>query len=259
MPDETRRELARRTAKGGIQNEQEVADKFNNWENDPFAREWLNIMMYDLEEIDNVQAIQFGGKSYKSDVLVTVKIIHKNKKNKAPVISVENIQVKLVSGKSGSNQVERKHVSSYEIPWHMPPEIKRTLQYFCGEIQPYRKDTRKLKRMYMDEMSEEERDGLRIYLEKYMVMIISDIIRGRGRFAAEWILVIHKYEGYRWILKSINEAINHYVGDHNVEFTNNGGIRIGNITLQRKGGDSGKESANMMQFKANPLVLFRND
>lgn len=87
-------------------------------------------------------------------------------------------------------------------------------------------------------------------------MIISDIIRGRGRFAAEWILVVHKYQGYKWVLKSINEAINHYVGDCTAEFTAQGGIRLGNITLQRKGGDNGADSANMLQFKADPLGLF---
>jgi hypothetical protein len=57
-----------------------------------------------------------------------------------------------------------------------------------------------------------------------MVMIISDITRGRGRFAVEWILVIQEYKDkqgnnhFNDILLSINEAINYYVGDHTVDF-----------------------------------------
>ena len=33
-------------------------------------------------------------------------------------------------------------------------------------------------------------------------------------------------------------------------------IKIERITMQRKGGDGGKKSANMLQFKINPAELF---
>ena len=42
-------------AKGGFENEQCVADKFNNWQNDADAQQWLRIMMYNLDEIEYVQ------------------------------------------------------------------------------------------------------------------------------------------------------------------------------------------------------------
>ncbi len=35
-----------------------------------------------------------------------------------------------------------------------------------------------------------------------------------------------------------------------------GNIKIGNITMQRKGGDSGRKTAQMLQFKRNPAELF---
>ena len=69
-------------------------------------------------------------------------------------------------------------------------------------------------------------------------------------------LAVHKHQGYRWKLVSINEAINHYVGDHKVEYTHQGGIRLGGVTMQRKGGDNGERTANQLQFKANPLSIF---
>ena len=47
-------------AKGGFNNEQEVADKFNNWKNDLDAQKWLEIMMYNLSEITSVHAEKIG-------------------------------------------------------------------------------------------------------------------------------------------------------------------------------------------------------
>ena len=46
-----------RTAKGGFDNEKIVADKFKNWKNDEDAQEWLKIMGYKLEEIQELKAI----------------------------------------------------------------------------------------------------------------------------------------------------------------------------------------------------------
>ena len=36
-------------AKSGFRNEDEVTDKFNNWENDTDARQWLSVTMYNAD------------------------------------------------------------------------------------------------------------------------------------------------------------------------------------------------------------------
>lgn len=90
-------------AKGGFNNEQEVADKFNNWKNDVDAQKWLEIMMYNLDEIESVRAVKFGGRGYKSDVFIRIEIAKKLRENEPEPL--ENIQVKLVSGDKGFNQV----------------------------------------------------------------------------------------------------------------------------------------------------------
>jgi hypothetical protein len=41
----------------------------------------------------------------------------------------------------------------------------------------------------------------------------------------------------------------------NVSITERGNIRIGKITVQRKGGDAGRETAKMLQFKINPAEI----
>ena len=248
-------ERASQTAKGGFANEKEVAAKFTNWKHDADAQEWLKIMMYDLNQIVSVEGIEFGQRGYKADVLVSVGVKIKKKSANKIVESIAKIQVKLVSSKTGSNQIERKYVDDYKQLWHIPDNIADTLKHFSGELPP-KEGCSAPNRMYMNEFSEAEREDLRQFLKSKMVMIVSDIMRGRGRFAAEWMLTVHKYHGYRWKLVSINEAINHYVGDHQVEFTSQGGIRMGGITLQRKGGDGGRSTANQLQFKANPLSIF---
>lgn len=57
----------------------------------------------------------------------------------------------------------------------------------------------------------------------------------------------------KWALKSINEVVNFYNGK--IAFTPKGSLKIGKITMQRKGGDNGRESAKMLQFKLNPCEI----
>ena len=49
--------------------------------------------------------------------------------------------------------------------------------------------------------------------------------------------------------------MNHF-GNGDIVITPRGSLQIGRITMQRKGGDGGRETANMLQFKINPAELF---
>ncbi|MEQ1762789.1 MAG: hypothetical protein ABL984_06525 [Pyrinomonadaceae bacterium] len=44
-----------------------------------------------------------------------------------------------------------------------------------------------------------------------------------------------------------------------MEITRAGNLKIGRITMQRKGGDGGRETAKMLQFKINPALLIAKD
>lgn len=251
MPRMTGRDIAL----GGYQNEQDVCDKFNNWQNDEDAKEWLELMMYDLDDIDHVHAEKIGMRGYKSDVNVVINVTIARRH----LVTVENIQVKLVSTSQGFNQVDKRKVEKYVEKWHIPDDVIMLLKYYDGELSPYREGTRSDIRMFADEFTDDEQSALIGFFQKNLIMIISDVIRGRGRFAAEWTLVINKSNGYRWKLMAVNEAINIYAGDLKAEITQQGNFRLGNIRLQRKGGDNGAETANMLQFKSNPMILFEQD
>lgn len=53
----------------------------------------------------------------------------------------------------------------------------------------------------------------------------------------------------------MNVCLN-YFGNDEIIITKQGNFRIGKITMQRKGGDGGRDTAKMLQFKINPAELF---
>lgn len=236
------------TAKDGFKNEQNICDKFNNWLHDNEAKQWLSIMQYDLDKIEYVKAVVLHG--YKSDVNVQVKIKLKS------AIDIENIQVKLVSNKRGFNQVDKRWLSHYREMWNIPDNIFKLLQHYTGELKPYKGNVRDNRRMFIDEFTAIEQALLLEWITQNKTLILSDIIKGRGQFCAEWVLVAQKLDNNaRWILVNINQALQHYANG-NVKISPKGSIYIGNVTMQRKGGDGGRNTANMLQFKLDPTQLF---
>ncbi len=110
--------------------------------------------------------------------------------------------------------------------------------------------------MFLDEFHIDNQQLILKFFSSNKPLIVNDILRGRGPLAAEWILVAQKVVSEaRWILQPMNIAINHY-SSGDVELSPRGSLKIGRITVQRKGGDSGRPSANMLQFKIDPTELF---
>ncbi len=163
--------------------------------------------------------------------------------------------MKLVSQAAGFNQIDKRWVSTYTELWQMPLTIETLFKRFTGEIEPTGK-TRDARRTFVDEFTATERECLLAFLEQNRTLIITDILKGRGKFSAEWFLVILKDDGHeRWTLEPMNVVLN-FFGHGPIEITARGSIRIGQITVQRKGGDNGRDSAKMLQFKINPALLF---
>ncbi len=242
--------LGSKTAKAGFSNEDDIVEKFNNWVEDEDAKEWLSIMGYKLEEIEKILAIKIHG--FKTDVQVQISIFLKE------AISAENISIKLVSNPQGFNQIDKRKVEKYIEMWTLPESIATGLKYFTGELAPNKTDVRDSRRMFLDELNEDVRNDILDFFTENKFLIVSDIIKGRGKLSAGWMMVALKIdETTKWTLKSINHALNLF-GNGDVTITKQGNLRIGKITMQRKGGDGGRESAKMLQFKINPVELFKS-
>lgn len=239
------------TAKGGFKNEKDVIARFNKWQKDETAKKWLNAMGYNISDIEYVKAVKVRGQ-YKADVQVRVRIIIKLKHQE----DLQNLQVKLVSNPTGFNQIDKRWVEKYVELWNIPAEIAKSLRLFTGELKPTLKKLKDSRRMLLTEMDEEDQEKIINFFEKNKILVISDLLKGRGEFSADWILVILKIAGVgSWVLKSINEAMNVF-GQGDVVITPKGSLHIGKIGMQRKGGDRGRDTANMLQFKINPVELF---
>lgn len=236
------------TAKDGFRNEDDIVKKFNDWKKDKDAQAWLILMKYNFSEIEYVEAVKISG--FKTDVQVQVTI----KLKKA--IDVENLQVKLVSNPKGFNQIDKRWVDKYVEMWSIPNNIVSILKRYTGAEKPSIKKPKDKRRMFANEFAWHEQKAMIKWLNKNQSLIVSDILKGQGKFAAEWMLVAQKInKNARWILKSMNFCLN-FFGNGEIEITTRGNFKIGRITMQRKGGDGGRDTAKMLQFKINPAELF---
>lgn len=246
--------LGSKTAKGGFRNEDEVIKKFNNWKNDKVAQDWLIAMNYVINEIEFVKAVKIGG-NFKTDVQVQVTIKLKE------AIDCENLSIKLVSNPQGFNQIDKREIDKYIEMWNIPSDVEIILKLFTGKTEPRNKDDLKdPRRMLLTEISQEDQDKIVSFFNRNKILIVSDVLKGRDKFSADWMLVILKKDStsYEWALKDINTVMNIF-GKGDVRITKQGSMKIGEIGMQRKGGDNGRESAKMLQFKINPCLLFKEN
>lgn len=272
-----------KAAKGGFDNEIEVCRKFNNWRKDSVAQAWLAIMGFDLDEIDNIKAVnvpvnisrynlhiyhvnanEFENMRYKkADVQVQVRLIISIN----GTLRIENISVKKVSGGEGFNQVDKRTVDSYQEMWRFDDEIALALKVFSGEINPSQgrnilkvsvdllKDQGK-RRAFFDEINSYYVDKIIDFFERNKLLVIADVLKGRGGLSAGWILVTSydsRYDTTTWTLKDINTAMN-FFGQGKVRLSPQGSLCVGKITMQRKGGTP---DPTKIQFKIKPSQLLK--
>ncbi len=236
-------QLGSQTAKNGFKNEQDICERFHNWQNDEVSQNWLVIMGYNLSQIKTVKAVILHG--YKADINLQVFVFYQE------AVDVRNIQVKLVSNKKGFNQIDKRWVKTYQELWGFDDNICQILQYFTGELKRNNQ-----KRLFISDFNKNEQDVLLQWFKDNKILVLSDILRGRGEFSAEWVLVAQKIsENACWILKNINEVLQHY-GHGELTISPKGSLKIGRVIMQRKGGDNGRPTANMLQFKIDPTELF---
>lgn len=86
------------------------------------------------------------------------------------------------------------------------------------------------------------------------MLVLCDILQGRGGLSADWFLVTRSDDKkIDWVLSDINNVIDIF-SEGEVRLSPRGSLKIGKITIQRKGGTPDPTS---LQFKINPLELFK--
>lgn len=233
------------TAKNGFKNEDTIRDKFNAWQTDEDAKKWLEIMGFKLNEIQNVSAYKPHG--YKADVEVKIKTKTEEK--------TLGISIKLVSSLTGFNQIDKRWLATYVKMWKIPKDVEEALKLFLGETPP-NKPSKEPNRMFLNELDKESQAKVIDFFTKNKQEIVSDLLKGDGEFFAPWLMVAQKESVINRVkLVKIEDAIS-YFSEGNVELTSRGNLKIGRITMQRKGGDGGRDTAKQLQFKMNPAELF---
>jgi len=271
-------ELGSKTAKGGFANEKAICRKFNAWEKDIEAHEWLKIMGYDITKLDSVKAIQVPTRIKRSDLSkfgvseeeyeqfvrfkkadAQIRIIIKI----GNILKIENLSLKKANSDADYNQIDKRTVDFYQEMWRFDNEITLWLKLFTGEILP--KSQKKLigkikpkdkRRLFLTEMPEVIQKKIIQFFKENKILVVSDIIKGRGGLSAGWMLVtrLNKQEKTTtWILKDINTVMN-YFGSDDVEISLRGSLHIGKIAMQRKGGTP---DPTKLQFKIKPCQLFK--
>ncbi len=238
-------EIGSSTAKNGFKNEDEIRDKFNNWKTDEDARTWLAAMNYRIRDIESIAATKPHGE--KADVEVRVK----TKKGETK----EGISIKLVSSPNGFNQIDKRWLAHYVKMWKIPANVESALKLFVGETPPT-KGSRDPNRMYLNELDAATQQAVIEFFTANRAKILHDLFSGDGVHAAGWVMVALKStDKPRWVLRSDADTIK-FFGEGKIEITRAGNLKIGRITVQRKGGDGGRDTAKMLQFKINPALLF---
>lgn len=240
-------ERGSQTAKDGFKNEDEIRDKFIAWRTDEDARAWLTILGYDPEKIESVEAAKPSGD--KSDVVVRIKF-------KDGTTSRNGISIKLVSSPTGFNQIDKRWLRQYAAMWKMPEDVVKAMRLYLGEDPPTGK-SRRPERMFINEFDADVQLSIVEFFTANKDRIIADLIRGSGPNAADHFMVAWKPGKQRaaWKLVTSDAAIK-FFGEGRVEITRAGNLKLGRITMQRKGGDGGRDTAKMLQFKLNPTQLF---
>lgn len=277
MDDEERIVLGSQTAKSGFENEDLIINMFNDWKKNKIAQKLLNEMSFKTDELKEVKAEKAPGRQ-KSDMILKITIKDKSDKILKTNISIKKYGYTIENGKKSKfnyNQIDKRTINKAKEKWNMPDEIADELRKFTseegftatdllkeGKISKQKYDSLKDKRRVMlNEMPSEIQKRIIDFFKNNKNKIVTDVMKGEGEYAADWMLVdeveLDKNKKVKKIskitIKSIEKAIKIF-SKGEVGLTRDGNLKIGKITLQRKGGTP---DPTKLQFKISPGDIFQ--
>lgn len=238
------------TAKSGFATEEQVVTEFHSWSKSITAKKWLLIMGYSKVETINAKTTRSIGINSKADVIVEV-----NGSN--PIgISIKKFTASF-------NQIDKRKVDNYQKMWKIPNDVTDILKKYCGQegYRPTDKNpipqVKDQRRYFLTELTLAEQKKILNFFEQNKTIILHDVLKGNTHPKADYMLVVKKNgSGIKEsTITKIENIINHY--DGSVEITKRGNLKLGKITVQRKGGNGGGITAQMLQFKFSPKEVLQ--
>lgn len=235
-------------AKSGFIAEDQVANLLNNWNNSKMATQWLKVIGYSNVKTVTAKTTRSMGINSKADIVVKVN------KGKSIGISIKKFTASF-------NQIDKRRVDNYQKMWNIPKDVCIILKKYCGEegFRPMDKNitsqVKDQRRYFLTELTQDEQKKIIKFFDKNKSVIIHDILKGNKEPVADYMLVVKK-DGSKIIetgITSIKNVISHY--DGLTEITKRGNLKLGKITVQRKGGNGGGVTAQMLQFKFSPKEI----
>ena len=227
------------TARGGFKLEKFLSTYINSY---PIGKNKIfkNVNKYlFLSDISSCKILS----RKKSDLVITDKI------------STTYVQVKRVSNyKSSFNQIDKRWVDKYAKLLNIPVDIIKILKKYTGEL----KITQNKKSLPLTEHSKFDINKLILFFETNKEKILKLVILGNDpKYHPKYYIICiqpkMKNIEKSYIISTI-DILSFYM-KQKVFVTKKGVLRIGSMTIQRKGGDNGAKTAQMLQFKIKPLDL----
>lgn len=252
-------------AKGGFKAEDTFISLVNNeWKTSEIVKSIFMDMGILVSDLETIEAFKPEGLS-KTDCCIKISYKIKDDKN------VHNISIKLASTKSnrGFNQIDKRWVDKgkgaegYTELLGIPDDVKDLLKHYTGMLSPSSyvptpttlKDKR---RLFINEMLPDDQIKLLSWLNTNIDPIFNLVFIGNSSspYPAHFICMI-KSDGInvKYKVFSIKDAITFYKGDCKASVSKRGTIHLGKLTIQRKGGDKGADTAKQLQIKFDPLAI----
>jgi hypothetical protein len=227
--------IGKKAVNGGMSNEQNLINELNDWENNPFSKtkiiDMLAINKVNYTTIKKVKA-EKSPPLIKPDIKITIEV--------DTGIFVFYLSLKTITT-ADFNSVERAKVSKYVTNWNIPKDVEESLKKFAGEIREGKK-----KNTPLNELPAIERDKVISFFESNKEKIVSDILLGKDKLVTH--IIIDDKINSRFFIKDAYNMVQQIIKS-NFAPTLHGNLVLGEFTVQRKGGDRGKPSANQLQFK----------
>jgi hypothetical protein len=257
-------------ARGGFRNEGALANAIN-------GRTALGIQLIEAMAIDSSSSVRasqvasrlsasslgalLGIRSVSPEVL-RASTQHQKADLLLHVAGGRRVTASLKKANAGSdfNQVDRRPVNLYQRFWEFSDEVALSLKLFTGDLSPaeFAEHSQGLRlsvdhqRIAFPDLTDVHQAAVLDFFKANKQKVVSDIVRGKGPLAADFMIVTQQDGSITRIHVSRMSDVVDYLCEPPVRVGPRTTFCVGHLTAQRKGGTPDPTS---LQFKVKPSIL----